>query len=52
MSLHQHFGGSTGYGHEESGGREALDEAFAEVFGAESAIVRGQVSPFCIVVSL
>ncbi|XP_042024899.1 uncharacterized protein YnbB-like isoform X2 [Salvia splendens] len=37
-----HFGGSTGYGHEESGGREALDEAFAEVFGAESAIVRGQ----------
>lgn len=41
--LHQHFGGSTGYGHEESGGREALDQAFAEIFGAESAIVRAQV---------
>lgn len=38
-----HFGGSTGYGHEESGGREALDQAFAEIFGAESAIVRAQV---------
>ncbi|XP_019250036.1 PREDICTED: uncharacterized protein LOC109229151 isoform X2 [Nicotiana attenuata] len=37
-----HFGGSTGYGHEEAGGREALDEAFAEIFGAESAIVRAQ----------
>lgn len=37
-----HFGGSTGYGHEESGGREALDQAFAEIFGAESAIVRAQ----------
>lgn len=39
----QHFGGSTGYGHEEAGGREALDRAFAEIFGAESAIVRSQV---------
>ncbi|PIM98096.1 Methionine gamma-lyase [Handroanthus impetiginosus] len=37
-----HFGGSTGYGHEEAGGREALDQAFAEIFGAESAIVRAQ----------
>ncbi|XP_057474431.1 uncharacterized protein LOC130762678 [Actinidia eriantha] len=37
-----HFGGSTGYGHEEAGGREALDQAFAEIFGAESAIVRSQ----------
>lgn len=37
-----HFGGSTGYGHEEAGGREALDRAFAEIFGAESAIVRAQ----------
>lgn len=37
-----HFGGSTGYGHEEAGGREALDNIFAEIFGAESAIVRGQ----------
>ncbi|KAJ4980694.1 hypothetical protein NE237_031531 [Protea cynaroides] len=35
-----HFGGSTGYGHNEAGGREALDKAFAEIFGAESAIVR------------
>lgn len=43
MYLHQHFGGSTGYGHEEAGGREALDQAFAEIFGAESAIVRSQV---------
>ncbi|KAL0295235.1 UNVERIFIED_CONTAM: putative protein YnbB [Sesamum radiatum] len=37
-----HFGGSTGYGHEEAGGREALDQAFAEIFGAEAAIVRAQ----------
>lgn len=41
--MHQHFGGSTGYGHEEAGGREALDQAFAEIVGAESAIVRSQV---------
>ncbi|KAE9456458.1 hypothetical protein C3L33_11669, partial [Rhododendron williamsianum] len=38
-----HFGGSTGYGHEDAGGREALDQAFAEIFGAESAIVRSQL---------
>lgn len=44
--LHQHFGGSTGYGHEEAGGREALDQAFAEIVGAESAIVRSQVCNF------
>ncbi|XP_022876500.1 uncharacterized protein LOC111394755 isoform X3 [Olea europaea var. sylvestris] len=37
-----HFSGSTGYGHEEAGGREALDQAFAEIFGAESAVVRAQ----------
>ncbi|KAK9268725.1 hypothetical protein L1049_000486 [Liquidambar formosana] len=37
-----HFGGCTGYGHDEAGGREALDKAFAEIFGAESAIVRSQ----------
>ncbi|KAL6314544.1 hypothetical protein AAG906_026883 [Vitis piasezkii] len=36
---YHHFGGSTGYGHEETRGREALDKAFAEIFGAESAIV-------------
>uniref|UniRef100_A0A9I9DGA4 Uncharacterized protein n=1 Tax=Cucumis melo TaxID=3656 RepID=A0A9I9DGA4_CUCME len=39
----QHFGGSTGYGHDEAGGREALDNAFAEIVGAESAIVRSQL---------
>ncbi|CAA2990221.1 Methionine gamma-lyase [Olea europaea subsp. europaea] len=38
----EHFSGSTGYGHEEAGGREALDQAFAEIFGAESAVVRAQ----------
>ncbi|KAH1221617.1 hypothetical protein GmHk_12G034986 [Glycine max] len=38
-----HFGGSTGYGHDEAGGRGALDQAFAEIFGAESAIVRSQL---------
>ncbi|KAK1276267.1 hypothetical protein QJS04_geneDACA011824 [Acorus gramineus] len=37
-----YFGGSTGYGHDEGGGREALDQIFAEVFGAESALVRAQ----------
>ncbi|KAF5730651.1 hypothetical protein HS088_TW19G00243 [Tripterygium wilfordii] len=37
-----HFAGSTGYGHDEAGGREALDQAFAEIFGAEAAIVRSQ----------
>ncbi|GAB2284562.1 hypothetical protein Dimus_019017 [Dionaea muscipula] len=36
------FAGSTGYGHDEAGGREGLDQAFAEIFGAESAIVRSQ----------
>ncbi|KAL9260302.1 hypothetical protein AKJ16_DCAP17751 [Drosera capensis] len=37
------FGGCTGYGHDEAGGREGLDQAFAEIFGAESAIVRSQL---------
>ncbi|KAI3508181.1 hypothetical protein L1887_23185 [Cichorium endivia] len=32
----------TGYGHEEAGGREALDQAFVEIFGVESIIVRSQ----------
>jgi len=47
--FYQHFGGSTGYGHDEAGGRGALDQAFAEIVGAESAIVRSQVHsfPFC-----
>ncbi|KAL5986881.1 hypothetical protein ACLOJK_015215 [Asimina triloba] len=38
-----HFGGCTGYGHDEPGGREALDRVFAEIVGAESAIVRAQL---------
>ncbi|KAF8660151.1 hypothetical protein HU200_057712 [Digitaria exilis] len=37
-----HFGGSTGYGHDDGGGREALDSVFAEIVGAEAAIVRSQ----------
>ncbi|KAK9152602.1 hypothetical protein Sjap_000082 [Stephania japonica] len=37
-----HFAGCTGYGHDEVGGREALDKVFAEIFGAESALVRAQ----------
>lgn len=48
---YQHFGGCTGYGHDEAGGREALDQAFAEIVGAESAIVRSQVFSFpCVIV--
>lgn len=50
--MYQHFSGSTGYGHEEAGGREALDHAFAEIFGAEASIVRAQVCHFSFVVSL
>lgn len=34
-----HFNGSTGYGYNDSG-REVLDEVYAEVFGAEAALVR------------
>ncbi|CAN0826486.1 Uncharacterized protein YnbB [Linum grandiflorum] len=41
-AYNQHFGGSTGYGHDEAGGREALDQVFAEIVGAESAIIRSQ----------
>ncbi len=41
--INQHFGGSTGYGHDEAGGREALDQTFAEIVGVESAIVCSQV---------
>ncbi|CAK9859272.1 unnamed protein product [Sphagnum jensenii] len=37
-----HFGGSTGYGHNDAGGREALDSAFATLVGSEAAIVRSQ----------
>ncbi|KAL5730076.1 hypothetical protein ACHQM5_002948 [Ranunculus cassubicifolius] len=38
-----HFAGCTGYGHDEAGGREALDMAFAQIVGADSAIVRAQL---------
>lgn len=34
-----HFAGSTGYGYNDRG-REVLDEVYADVFGAESALVR------------
>lgn len=36
-----HFAGVTGYGHDDLG-REVLDRVFAEIMGAESAIVRVQ----------
>lgn len=45
VRLFQHFGGSTGYGHDDGGGREALDSVFADIVGAEAAIVRPQVRP-------
>ncbi|GAQ79730.1 Cys or Met metabolism pyridoxal-phosphate-dependent enzyme [Klebsormidium nitens] len=37
-----HLTGATGYGHNDAGGREALDTAFARIVGAEAAIVRSQ----------
>lgn len=37
-----HFGGSTGYGYGDSG-RETLDKVYAEIFGAEDALVRTQI---------
>lgn len=36
-----HFAGVSGYGHDDTG-RQTLDRVFAEVFGAEAAIVRVQ----------
>lgn len=39
---YHHFSGGSGYGHDDAGGREALDQSFAQIFGAESAIVRSQ----------
>lgn len=38
-----HFAGSTGYGYGDSG-RETLEEVYADVFGAEKALVRVQIS--------
>lgn len=37
-----HFNGSTGYGYDDFG-REALEAVYAEVFGAEAALVRPQL---------
>ena len=37
-----HFGGSTGYGYGDSG-RETLDRVYADIFGAEDALVRAQI---------
>jgi len=37
-----HFAGSTGYGYGDSG-RETLDKVYAEIFGAEDALVRPQI---------
>jgi len=37
-----HLRGSTGYGYDDDG-REALEKVFARVFGAEDALVRGQI---------
>ncbi|HPI01494.1 MAG TPA: methionine gamma-lyase family protein, partial [Bacillota bacterium] len=36
------FGGTTGYGYNDSG-REAIEEAFAMIAGAESSLVRHQI---------
>ena len=38
-----HFAASTGYGYQDLG-REALEKIFAEIWGAESALVRQQIS--------
>ena len=37
-----HFGGTSGYGYDDTG-REHLERAFADVFGAEAALVRIQM---------
>ena len=38
-----HFAGSTGYGYNDRG-REVLEQVYAEVFGAEDALVRHQIT--------
>ncbi len=38
----QHFAGTTGYGYGDTG-RDALEQVFADVFGAEDALVRPQI---------
>lgn len=37
-----HLKGSTGYGYDDAG-REALEKLYAHIFGAEAALVRGQI---------
>lgn len=37
-----HFSGSTGYGYDDAG-REVLEQVYADVFGAEACLVRGQI---------
>lgn len=37
-----HLNGSTGYGYDDDG-REALEKVYARIFGAEEALVRGQI---------
>jgi cystathionine beta-lyase family protein involved in aluminum resistance len=37
-----HFGGTTGYGYGDPG-REVLDKVYADIFGAEDALVRPQI---------
>lgn len=37
-----HLQGSSGYGYDDTG-REALDKVYADIFGAEAALVRGQI---------
>ena len=38
-----HFNSSTGYGYNDTG-REVLEQVYAEVFGAEAALVRHQIT--------
>ncbi|MDW0109148.1 methionine gamma-lyase family protein [Sporosarcina aquimarina] len=37
-----HLSGSTGYGYDDAG-REVLEQLYADVFGAEASLVRGQI---------
>jgi len=39
----EHFAGSTGYGYHDIG-RKALEQVYAQVFGAEAALVRPQIA--------
>lgn len=46
-----HFGGTTGYGYDDMG-RDRLEEAFAKIFCAESALLRWQISSGTAAISL